>query len=171
MDIKTITETYKRYLKTFNDKDSNLFVNYGKIKNFIDTNCEDGELRSLLWRDSIGRSVREIRKREIKVRDRCTLGWSTDVTKEAYQLIKNIKRHENDYDLATYAVNFYKFARLADGQNPYLELYLWYCFDNADGVGRLLKVSMEEIEEAAANAVKPEEESGTENETESETEN
>ena len=74
MDSKTIVETYKRYLNTFKDKDSDLFDNYGRITDFIDTKCESEELRSLLYQHCIGKNLKEIRKRNIKIRDYSTDG-------------------------------------------------------------------------------------------------
>ena len=151
METQRILDCYRRYLKTFNDNDQDIFKNYTTIKDFIESNCTDNELRGLLYRHCLGRNIREIEDRGFKIIDYCPNGWNSSVTTEAYQLIKNIKKHENDYDLSTYAVNFHRFVQLADKQNPYLELYLWYCFNKHDG--RLLSVTMDEIEEAAANAI------------------
>ena len=163
MDTKTVLETYKRYLKTLKDWDSDLFRNYGRIKHFIDTNCNDDELRALIYRHCIGKNIQEIRHRNFKIKDNCEEGWSSAATMEGYRLLGNLKKHEDDYDLTTFAINFRRFAELADSQNSHVELYLWYCYCNRIG-DRLFRVSMEEIEEAAANAIKAENDTPTETE-------
>lgn len=165
MDIQTILGTYKRYLQTFKDKDSDLFHNYQKIRNFIDSNCNDKFLSDSLTRHCIGKNVREIAKRNFKIKDDCTDGWSSAVTMEGYQLLSNIRKIERNYDDAAYKLNLYKFFKLAENQLPHLQLYLYYCFCNRIGEG-LFRVSMEEIEEAAAKA---EEEAALASETEIDT--
>ena len=148
MDSKTIVETYKRYLNTFKDKDSDLFDNYGRITDFIDTKCESEELRSLLYQHCIGKNLKEIRKRNIKIKDYSTDGWSTVVTSNGYQLLKNIRTAEREGDYEAYKLNLYSFFKLADNQKPHLQLYLYLCY--ADRIGEsLFAVPMEEIEEVA----------------------
>jgi hypothetical protein len=72
-----------------------------------------------------------------------------------------------------YILNLRNFFKLVDCQNPHVQLYLYLCYaDRVDA--NLFEVSMEEIEEAAAKAVKAEEEAAnpceTKNETNCETE-
>lgn len=152
MEANEILKTYQRYLQTINDATNcDLFNNYKKMKDFMQTNCTDNELWFNLKRHSIGRNIKEIEKRGFKIRDVCTSGWNASITKESYRLLRKIKEHENDGDMSTYTINFRKFVELADKQNPYLELYLWYCFDKIDN--KLLKVTMNEVVKAAANAI------------------
>lgn len=172
MNIQVILDTYKRYLKTLNDRGCDHFSNYGKIMDFIDNNSSN-ELNSVLSRHCIGQNLKMIRKRDIKIKSCCTEGWSTLAVSEGYRLLERIQRasrlgHEDSYKL-----NLHNFFKLVDCQNPHVQLYLYLCYaDRVDA--RLFKVSMEEIEEAAAKAVKAEEEAAnpceTENETNSETE-
>lgn len=146
METKKILDTYKRYLETFKDKDANLFTNYAKMRDFIDTNC-DNSLWGVLTRHCIGKNVREIEKRGFKVKDQCPSGWNASVTKKGYQLIKNMRKHQEDFDNSVFLVTFYRFARLAHEQNPYLQLYLWYCYNQMDK--RLLGTTLKEVEEEA----------------------
>jgi len=172
MSIQIILDTYKRYLQTLNDRDCDLFQNYTKIKDFIDNNSTN-ELNSALSRHCIGQNLKMIRKRDIKIKSCCTDGWSTHAVSEGYRMLEKIQRasrlgHEDSYKL-----NLYNFFKLVDCQNPHVQLYLYLCYaDRVDA--NLFEVSMEEIEEAAAKAVKAEEEAAnpceTENETNSETE-
>ncbi|WP_028902737.1 hypothetical protein [Prevotella sp. P6B4] len=164
MEAKTILDTYKRYLQTLKSKDSELFTNYSKIKDFIDKHCDDQELFGLLYRHCIGSNIREIRHRNFKIKDLCTEGWSSAAVKEGYELLKNLKRYEFPLEEKAYAINFKKFAELADNQNAHVELYLWYCFSNECG-DSLFRVTMQEIEEAAYQALKAEKEASTEIET------
>ena len=146
MNTETVLDTYKRYLQTFKDKDSDLFSNYAKIREFINTNCHD-DLWFLMMSHCIGENVREIEKRGFKVKDQCPIGWDTSVTKKGYQLIKNMQKHKEDFDNTVFMVNFYKFAHLAHEQNPYLQLYLWFCYNQMDK--RLLGTTLREVEESA----------------------
>ena len=146
METKMILDTYKRYLETFKDKDTDLFTNYEKMRDFIDTNC-DNNLWLTLTCHCIGKNVREIEERGFKVKDQCPNGWDASVTKKGYQLIRNIEKHKEDSDLSTYAINFHRFVDLANKQNPYLQLYLWYCFNKLDN--RLLGITLKEVEEEA----------------------
>lgn len=167
MSIHIILDTYKRYLQTLNDRDCDLFQNYTKIKDFIDNNSSN-ELNSVLSRHCIGQNLKVIRKRDIKIKSCCTEGWSTLAVSEGYKLLERIQRasrlgHEDSYKL-----NLYNFFKLVDYQNPHVQLYLYLCYaDRVDA--NLFEVSMREIEEAAAKAIKTEEEAANPCETEIET--
>ena len=155
METQTVFETYKRYLETFKDKNADLFGNYGKITNFIDTNCEGDDLRYLLSMHCIGRNLDEIRKRNIKIKDYSTDGWSTVVTSNGYQLLRKIKEAEREGDMNAYKLNLHRFYTLAENQAPHLQLYLYLCYsDRIDE--RLFKVSMDEIEAEAKKDIEAE---------------
>lgn len=171
MSIQIILDTYKRYLQTLNDRDCDLFQNYTKIKDFIDNNSSN-ELNSVLSRHCIGQNLKVIRKRDIKIKSCCTEGWSTLAVSEGYKLLERIQRASRFGMQESYILNLRNFFKLVDCQNPHVQLYLYLCYaDRVDA--NLFEVSMEEIEEAAAKAVKAEEEAAnpceTENETNSET--
>ena len=93
-----------------------------------------------------------------------TIEQTSAAVKEGYELLKNLKRYEFPLEEKAYAINFKKFAELADNQNAHVELYLWYCFSNECG-DSLFRVTMQEIEEAAYHALKAEQEASTEIET------
>lgn len=157
MEIKTILDTYNRYLDTFKDADTDIFTNYAKITDFIDTNCNGLDeldwLKSTLDRHCIGRNIKEIKNKNIKVKANCADGWSTHVVESGYRLLNNIQRADKVGDSNTYNVNIYNFLKLADSQNPHLQLYLYLCFSDRIGSG-LFTVTRAEIEEAAQKASK-----------------
>ena len=157
METRKILETYKRYLQTIEDLNSDLFTNYKTISKFLYDKCNDNELSTLMNLHCIGQVVQEIKRRDIRIKDVCKEGWSSSATQEGYRLLRNMKNHQYDFDNTTFIINFKRFMELIKNQSPYVELYLWYCYSNEIGT-RLFRVSMSEIEEAAANAIKAEEE-------------
>ena len=156
MEIQTIIDTYRRYLDTFKDGNADIFTNYGKITDFIDTNCKGSDelakLNSSLSRHCIGKNIWEIRNKNIKVKAHCTDGWSTVVVEHGYKLLKAIKSAERVGDSNAYKVNLRNFYDLANNQKPHLQLYLYLCYADRIGNG-LFSVSWSEIEEAARRAI------------------
>jgi len=157
MEAKTILDTYKRYLRTLNCSDAGLFINYKRITDFINENCEDDELWKALYFGCIGKNLREIRKRNLRIID-CSNGyWNSDAVKKAYRLIDNIKKYDLYIEPDAYKVNSYRFWELAIAQSPYVQLFLFLCFADRLDYHKLFAVSMKEIEEAAQKASELEE--------------
>lgn len=148
MDAKTILDTYKRYLHTLNGADADLFTNYGKITDFINSECKESGLRLALFTHCLGKNLEVIRGRGIKIKTLCTEGWSSKVVEEGYGLLRSIKRAEKADDMDAYGISLYRFFKLASKQRPHLQLYLYLCFGDRIG-DKLFKTTMAEIEEAA----------------------
>lgn len=159
METKKILDTYKRYLRTLNCSDADLFTNYQKIMDFIKENCEDAELDALICRDCIGKNLNQIRKRNLKIKDYCKGDWDALAAKKGCRLIDNIKKYDLYVDRSAYITNSRNFWELADKQNPYVQLFLYLSFADRLSMKRLFEVSMKELEEAARKAIKAEEES------------
>lgn len=157
MEVKTILDTYKRYLHTLNCSDAELFTNYKKITDFINDNCEDDELRIALYFGCIGKNLREIRKRNLRIIDCSNGDWNSDAVKQGYRLIDNIKKYDLYVEPDAYKVNSYRFWELALAQCPYVQLFLFLCFADRLDYHKLFAVSMKEIEEAAQKASELEE--------------
>jgi hypothetical protein len=157
MEVKTILDTYKRYLRTLNCSDAELFSNFKKITDFINDNCEDDELSTALYFGCIGKNLNEIRKRNLRIIDFSNGDWDSEAVKQGYRLIDNIKKYDLFIDPDAYKVNSYRFWELALAQSPYLQLFLCLCFADRLGLHRLFAVSMKEIEEAAQKASELEE--------------
>ena len=151
MDSKTVLDVYKRYLHTLDGADAELFTNYGKIRDFIDSKCDNFGLWFALFSHCVRMNLKVIRERNIKIKSLCPEGWSSEVVQEGYRLLRNFKKAVKDDDLDSLKVNFYKFVKLAKAQNPHLQLYLYLCYDDRIN-NKLFKGTMEEIEEAAARA-------------------
>lgn len=157
MEVKTILDTYKRYLRTLNCSDAELFTNYKKITDFINENCEDDTLRTALYFSCIGKNLREIKKRNLRIIDCSNGDWDSEAVKKGYRLIDNIKKYDLYIDPEAYRVNSYRFWKLAMAQCPYVQLFLYLCFADRLEFHKLFAVSMKEIEEAAQKASEAEE--------------
>ena len=157
MEVKIILDTYKRYLRTLNCSDAELFTNYKKITDFINENCEDDTLRTALYFSCIGKNLREIKKRNLRIIDCSNGDWDSEVVKKGYRLIDNIKKYDLYIDPEAYRVNSYRFWKLAMAQCPYVQLFLYLCFADRLEFHKLFAVSMKEIEEAAQKASEAEE--------------
>ena len=118
METKTILETYKRYLRTLNCSDAELFTNYKTMTDFIKKNCEDEELWGLLLRHCIGKNLMEIRKRGIRAKDYCGGDWDALAIRKGCKLIENIKKYDIFVEPDAHKVNSYNFWKLSDTQNP-----------------------------------------------------
>lgn len=152
METKIVLDTYKRYLRTLNCSDAELFTNYKTMTDFIERNCEDNELVGLLVRHCIGKTLNEIRKRGIRVKDYCKGDWDALAIRKGCRLIENIKKYDLFVEPDAYRVNSYNFGKLADKQNPYVQLFLYLCFADRLSMFKLFEPSMKEIEEAASKA-------------------
>jgi len=152
METKTILETYKRYLRTLNCSDAELFTNYKTMTDFIKKNCEDEELWGLLLRNCIGKNLMEIRKRGIRAKDYCGGDWDALAIRKGCKLIENIKKYDIFVEPDAYKVNSYNFWKLSDTQNPYAQLFLYLCFADRLSMNKLFEPSMKELEDAALKA-------------------
>lgn len=152
MQTKTVLETYKRYLRTLNCSDAELFTNYKTITDFIQEHCEDADLWGLLLRHCIGKNLKEIRRRGISVKDYCKGDWDSLAIRKGCRYIDNIKKFNMYGDSEAYKVNSYNFWKLSDKQNPYVQLFLYLCFADRLEYHKLFEPSMKEIEEAASKA-------------------
>ena len=158
MKTKTILDTYKRYLGTFqNCTDAEQFINYGKIMDFIEQNTLDDELRVTIMFHCIGINVKKVKKRGIKIKDFSNGAWDAVAAKEGCKLIENMKKYDFLVLPDTYKVNFHKFIALTKEQSPYVQLFLYLSFYNRLG-GKMFEVTMKEVEEAARAAIEEEEE-------------
>ena len=158
MKTKTILDTYKRYLGTFqNCTDAEQFTNYDKIMDFIEQNTLDDELRVTLMFHCIGINVKKVKKRGIKIKDFSNGDWDAVAAKKGCKLIENMKRYDFFVLPDTYKVNFYNFLALTKKQSPYVQLFLYLSFYNRLG-GKLFEVTMKEVEEAARAATETEDE-------------
>lgn len=154
MEIKTVLETYSRYLDTFKDGNADIINNYEKIINFIDTNCKGDKLLDLngvLTRHCIGRNIMEMKKRGINAKASRSDGWSTAVVTEGYRLLGIIRQADKMDDPNTFKLSLFNFFELANQQPPHLQLYLYMCYSDRIH-DRLFDVSMAEIEDAALKA-------------------
>ena len=158
MEAKTILDTYKRYLRTLNCSDADLFTNYQKMMGFINENCEDGDFEALICRDCIGKNLNQIRKRGIRTKDYCKGSWDATAVHRGCRLIENIKKYDLYVDRDAYITNSFNFWELAEKQSPYVQLFLCLYFADRLSMNRLFEVSMKELEEAARKAIKAEEE-------------
>ena len=156
METKTVLDTYKRYLRTLNCSDAELFTNYKKIMDFIKENCDDGELWGLLLRHCIGKTLKEIRERGIRAKDYSKGDWDALAIRKGCRLIDNIKRFDL-IDPDAYKVNSHNFWELADKQSSYVQLFLYLCFADRLSMNKLFEPSMKELEEAASKAGQEEE--------------
>lgn len=152
MEAKTILDTYKRYLRTLNCSDAELFTNYQKMMDFINENCSDAELEALIFRHCIGKNLNQIRKRGIRAKDYCKGNWDALAVHDGCRLIDNIKKYDLYVDADAYMVNSQNFWRLAERQSPYVQLFLYLCFADRLFMKRLFEVSMKELEEATQKA-------------------
>ena len=157
MEAKTILDTYKRYLRTLNCSDAELFTNYKKMTDFVRENCEDDELWVDLLFSCIGKCLREVRKRNLRIKDCSNGDWNSVAVKKGCRLIDNIKKYDLLVDLDAYKLNSHRFWELAKVQSPYVELFLYLCFADRLNAHKLFEVSMEKIEEAARKASEAEE--------------
>ena len=154
MEIKTVLETYSRYLDTFKDGNADIINNYEKIINFIDTNCKGDKLLDLngvLTRHCIGRNIMEMKKRGINAKASRSDGWSTAVVTEGYRLLGIIRQADKMDDPNTFKLSLFNFFELANQQPPHLQLYLYMCYSDRIH-DRLFDVSMAEMEDAALKA-------------------
>ena len=152
METRTILETYKRYLRTLNCSDAELFTNYKKIMDFIKENCEDANLLKLLRLHCIGSNIKEIRKRGIRIKDYSNGVWDAMVVKRGCRLLDNIKKYDIYVDADAYKVNSHNFWELSFKQSPYVQLFLFLCFADRLSMSKLFEPSMKELEEAASKA-------------------
>ena len=154
MESKTILDTYKRYLRTLNCSNAELFTNYKTITDFISENSEGDELWLLLQLHCIGKNLKEIRRRGIMVKDYCKGDWDALAIRKGCKLIENIKMFEMLGDSESYKANSYNFWELIlkRTQSPYVQLFLLLCFADRLEYHKLFAVSMKEIEEAAQKA-------------------
>ena len=158
MNTKTILDTYKRYLRTFqNCTDAEQFTNYDKIMDFIEQNTLGDELRVTLMFHCIGINVKKVKRRGIKIKDFSNGAWDAVAAKEGCKLIENMKKYDFFVLPDTYKVNFHKFIALTNEQSPYVQLFLYLSFYNRLG-GKMFEVTMKEVEEAARAAIEEEEE-------------
>lgn len=158
METKTIIDTYKRYLRTFqNCTDAELFFYYKKIMDFIEQNTFDDELGFMLTFHCIGINVKKVKKRGIKIKDFSNGDWDAVAAKKGCKLIENMKRYDFFILPDTYKVNFYNFLALTKEQSPYVQLFLYLNFYNRLG-GKLFEVTMREVEEIARVATEAEDE-------------
>ena len=169
MEVKTILDTYKRYLRTLNCSDAELFTNYKKMKDFINEHCKGDDFGAALEWNFIGRNLEEIRKRGIRIKDYSNGAWDALAAKKGCMLIERIKKLDLFFEKDAYKVNSWNFWKLAEKQSPYTQLFLYKCFAERLGMSRLFEVSMEEIEKAAAMAIKAEEEGAIASEAEVDT--
>ena len=158
MEARTILDTYKRYLRTLNCSDADLFTNYKKMMDFNRENCEDAELGALIMRGCIGKNLKEIRKRNLKIKDYCKGDWDSLAAKKGCRLIDNIKKYDLYIDRDAYIANSRNFWELAEKQSPHIQLFLYLCFADRLSMNRLFEVSTKDLEEATKKAIKAEEE-------------
>lgn len=157
MNTKTILDTYKRYLRRFqNCTDTELFTNYKKIMDFIKQNTLDDELKFVLTFHCIGINVKRLKMRGIKIKDFSNGDWDAVAAKKGCKLIENMKKYDLFVLPDTYKVNFYNFITLTQEQSPYVQIFLYLSFYNRLG-GKLFEFTMKEVEEAARAAIEAEE--------------
>ena len=135
MDYLQYLDAYRRYTtnSAVVDKKRDIVQDYASMKRWLVEKCTN-ELYSTLMGDCIWRAVKAVADRKIVLKDVAGLNWSSDKVKEAYRLIRILKRISADdygfiYDRDNYERYWDKWFKLAAElkDEPACQLYLWQC--------------------------------------------
>lgn len=167
-----VMNTYKRYLESLGNKDSNLVENFRAVCKYLDDNTDEYFYVALMT-NCVFNTVKAAKERNLKLRDMAS-DWNHSAVQEFFNLkdkAVNLKRIGN-YE--SYKVIEYRLQKLIyEEESPHTKLYMYIKHsESEDGyefykhskntVWKLLKAkSSNEIESILSSLQEPQEETNT----------
>ena len=130
----TLVQQYSKYLDAISkDNGKQIPTYFKKFTSFLRKNCEDKELQVLLELDSIGKTLVQVKKKDIRLKELAE-NWSRTSIEEFYRILKILNQlvRSDEGNTDTYRVNFGKLVALLNKQkDPCVILYMYLCHSNS----------------------------------------
>lgn len=139
---KKVLDAYVRYLKSIEDRDSNIGESYKAMREYINKNC-DGKDRAAMLDVLVYETIKAVKGHGIKCVSRAGEGWDKLAVQQLYMKLNNLQNawddssSEREQRVAILADQFFKFI-LSHKDKPWLQLYMYQCYSERD-YGRWLK--------------------------------
>ena len=139
---KKVLDAYVRYLKSIEDRNSNIGENYKSMREYINRNCT-GNDRTALLDVLVYETIKTVKGHAIKCVSRAGDNWDKLAVQQLYMKLTNLQKawddqsSEREQRVALLADQFFKFV-LSHKDKPWLQLYMYQCYSERD-YGRWLK--------------------------------